>query len=82
MSVWKEEHEASRRKVRARAEHAFARMKSWKILRDCRIKGEGVRHAMLGIARMYNLALTGQGCGPHGIQACSSDPEDYLRHTP
>ncbi|MGZ2362400.1 IS5/IS1182 family transposase, partial [Streptomyces sp. 372A] len=30
-----------------------------KILRDCRFKGEGFHHAMLGIARMHNLALAG-----------------------
>ncbi len=59
LSAWKEEHNASHRKVRARVEHSFARMKSWKILRDCRLKGEGVHHAMLGIARLYNLTLTG-----------------------
>ncbi|MBB5896560.1 hypothetical protein BJ998_007756 [Kutzneria kofuensis] len=34
-------------------------MKGWKILRDCGLKGDGVHHAMLGIARMYNLALNG-----------------------
>ncbi|MGA5505798.1 transposase [Streptomyces umbrinus] len=56
---WKEEHNASHRKVRARVEHAFARMKTWKILRDCRLKGDGVHHAMLGIARLHNLALAG-----------------------
>lgn len=39
--------------------HAFARMKTWKILRDCRRKGDGVHHAMLGIARLHNLALAG-----------------------
>lgn len=49
----------SHRKVRARVEHAFARMKAWKILRDCRLKGDGVHTAMLCIARMHNLALTG-----------------------
>ncbi|GGZ77161.1 hypothetical protein GCM10010344_50230 [Streptomyces bluensis] len=27
-------------------------MKSWKILRDCRLKGDAVHHAMLGIARL------------------------------
>ncbi|MFF8638935.1 transposase [Streptomyces pilosus] len=57
--AWKEEHNASHRRVRARVEHAFARMKAWKILRDCRLKGDGVHHAMLGIARLYNLTLTG-----------------------
>lgn len=59
LPAWKEEHNASHRKVRARVEHAFARMKTWKILRDCRLKGDGVHHAMLGIARLHNLALAG-----------------------
>jgi hypothetical protein len=49
LPAWKEEHNRSHRKVRARVEHTFARMKSWKILRDCRLKGDGVHHAMLGI---------------------------------
>lgn len=34
-------------------------MKTWKILRDCRLKGDGVHHAMSGIARLHNLALAG-----------------------
>ncbi|MFE2610211.1 transposase [Streptomyces mirabilis] len=58
LPAWKEEHNASHRKVRARVEHAFARMKGWKILLDCRLKGDGVHQAMLGIARLHNLALT------------------------
>ncbi|WP_329182351.1 transposase [Streptomyces sp. NBC_01477] len=56
---WKKEHNKSHKQVRARIEHVFARMKTWKILRDCRLKGDGVHHAMLGIARMHNLALAG-----------------------
>ncbi|WDT59871.1 transposase [Streptomyces sp. G7(2002)] len=56
---WKEEHNKSHKQVRARVEHVFARMKTWKILRDCRLKGDDVHHAMLGIARMHNLALAG-----------------------
>ncbi|MFE5977264.1 transposase [Streptomyces sp. NPDC056460] len=56
---WKEEHNESHKQVRARVEHVFARMKTWKILRDCRLRGDGVHHAMLGIARMHNLALAG-----------------------
>ncbi|MBV1949089.1 transposase [Streptomyces sp. BV129] len=56
---WKEAHNTSHKQVRARVEHVFARMKSWKILRDCRLKGDGVHHAMLGIARLHNLALAG-----------------------
>ncbi|MDH6513863.1 hypothetical protein M2163_009163 [Streptomyces sp. SAI-135] len=51
---------SSHRKVRARVEHAFARMKTWKTLRDCGLKGDGVHHAMLGIARLHNLALAGR----------------------
>lgn len=34
-------------------------MKTWKILRDCRLKGDGVHHAMSGVARHPNLVLTG-----------------------
>ncbi|MFJ4007393.1 transposase [Streptomyces sp. NPDC090023] len=56
---WKRAHNRSHKQVRARIEHTFARMKNWKILRDCRLKGDGVHHAMLGIAHMHNLALTG-----------------------
>ncbi|MDX3099043.1 transposase [Streptomyces sp. ME19-03-3] len=52
---WKQEHNHSHKQVRARVEHVFARMKTWKISRDCRLKGDGVHHAMLGIARLHNL---------------------------
>ncbi|CAM5739756.1 transposase [Streptomyces hirsutus] len=56
LEAWKKQHNASHRRFRARVEHAFARMKTWKILRDCRLKGEGIHHAMLGIAHLHNLA--------------------------
>ncbi|MFE7978638.1 transposase [Streptomyces shenzhenensis] len=46
LPAWKEEHNSSHRKVRARVEHAFDRMKTWKILRDCRLKGDGVHQAI------------------------------------
>lgn len=59
LPAWKEDHNKSHEQVRARVEHVFARMKTWKILRYCRLKGDGVHHAMLGIARMHNLALAG-----------------------
>lgn len=59
LPAWKEEHNTSHRQVRARVEHVFARMKTWNILRDCRLKGDGVHTAMLGIARLRNVALTG-----------------------
>jgi hypothetical protein len=38
-------------------EHAFARMKHYKILRDCRQRGEGLPRAVQAVARMHNLAL-------------------------
>jgi hypothetical protein len=38
LADWKEAHNRSHRQVRARVGHAFARMKGWKILRDCRLK--------------------------------------------
>ncbi|GHF16660.1 hypothetical protein GCM10014715_84840 [Streptomyces spiralis] len=59
LPAWKEEHNKSHKQVRARVERVFARMKTWKVLRDCRFRGDGVHHAMLGIARMHNLALAG-----------------------
>lgn len=33
------------KQVRACVEHLLARMKTWKIPRDCRFKGDGVPHA-------------------------------------
>ncbi|MEW2049336.1 transposase [Streptomyces sp. NPDC005476] len=55
LADWQTEHNRDHKKVRARVEHVFARMKNWKILRDCRLKGDGVHHAMLGIAHLQNL---------------------------
>ncbi|MDX2565205.1 transposase family protein [Streptomyces sp. TX20-6-3] len=46
------------RKVRARVEHAFARMKHYKILRDCQQRGNGLHHAVQAVAHMHNLTLT------------------------
>ncbi|SJZ79067.1 Transposase DDE domain-containing protein [Marinactinospora thermotolerans DSM 45154] len=47
------------KQVQARIEHAFTRMKTGKVLRDRRLKGDGVHHAMRGIAGLYNLTLAG-----------------------
>ncbi len=52
-----EEDNAQHRKVRARVEHTFSRMKNYKILRDCRQRGDGLHHAVQAVARMHNLAL-------------------------
>lgn len=54
-----EEDNAEHRRVRARVEHTFARMKNWKILRDCRQKGDGLHHAVQAVATMHNLAMAG-----------------------
>ncbi|MFE2992901.1 transposase family protein [Streptomyces sp. NPDC059262] len=53
-----DEDNAEHRGVRARVEHAFARMKHYKILRDCRRRGPGLHHAVQAVAHMHNLALT------------------------
>ncbi|GAA2810779.1 hypothetical protein GCM10010441_39300 [Kitasatospora paracochleata] len=58
LAEWQAEHNREHKQIRARVEHVFARMKAWKILRDCRLKGDGVHHAMLGIARLHNLLQT------------------------
>jgi hypothetical protein len=34
-------------------------MKAWKILHDCRLKGDGVHTAILGVAGLHKLAFTG-----------------------
>ena len=44
-------------KIRARVEHVIGRMKNYKILRDCRQRGDGLHHAVQAVARMHNLAL-------------------------
>lgn len=53
---WKQTHNKPHKQVRARVQHAFARMKTWEIPRDCRLKGEGAQDAMSGIARLRNLS--------------------------
>lgn len=53
-----EEDNVEHRRVRARVEHAFARMKHYKILRDCRQRGNGLHHAVQAVAHMHNLTLT------------------------
>ncbi len=52
-----EEDDAAHRKVRARVEHTFARMKNYKILPECQQCGDGLHHAVQAVARMHNLAL-------------------------
>ncbi|MFD9605183.1 transposase [Streptomyces sp. NPDC059970] len=79
---WKEEHNRSHKQVRARVVHTFARMKTWQILRDCRLKGEGVHHGILGVARLHNLALAGQMRARMDDEPCPHPFEDHLRDKP
>lgn len=58
LTGWKERDNTAHRRVRARVEHTFAVMKTWKILRDCRRRGRGVYWATTGAAHLRNLALT------------------------
>ncbi|MFI1285887.1 transposase family protein [Streptomyces sp. NPDC020858] len=55
----KQARDTSGKRAPARFVHVFARMRTWKILRDCRLNADGVHHAMLGIALMHNLGLAG-----------------------
>jgi hypothetical protein len=48
---------AEHHRVRSRIEHPFARMKSYKILRYCRYKSDGLHMAMQAVATLHNLAL-------------------------
>lgn len=52
-----EEDNAEHRRVLARVEHVIDRMKNYKILRDCRQRGDGLHHAVQAVAHMHNLAL-------------------------
>ncbi|WP_083753277.1 transposase family protein [Actinosynnema sp. ALI-1.44] len=56
---WQEDLNTVHRKVRARVEHALARMKTYKILRDYRRAGHTLATTASGIAFLHNLAITG-----------------------
>ena len=64
MPHWKEALNTVHKCVRARVEHTFAHMKSWNILRNCRRKRDGVKHATRDIALMRNLAITAYPAAP------------------
>jgi hypothetical protein len=56
---WKEDLNAVHRSVRARVEHALARMKEWKILRDYRRAAHTLTDTASGIAHLYNIVIAG-----------------------
>ena len=53
---WQEDLNTTHRKIRARVEHALARMKCWKILRDYRHAASTLSDAVSGIAHLHNIA--------------------------
>jgi hypothetical protein len=55
---WKEDLNATHRTVRARVEHALARMKEWKVLRDYRRAASTLTDTAAGIAHLYNIVTT------------------------
>lgn len=59
LAEWQEERNAIHRKVRARVEHALARMKCWKVLRDYRRAASTLADTASAIAHLHNIALAG-----------------------
>ena len=45
------------RKRRTRVEHAIARLKTWRVLRDHRRKGRNLLHTLQAVAFLHNLVL-------------------------
>jgi hypothetical protein len=58
LPAWQEDLNAGHRKIRARVEHALARMKCWKILRDHRRAASTLNDTVSGIAHLHNILLT------------------------
>ncbi|MDI6102362.1 transposase family protein [Actinoplanes sp. NEAU-A12] len=56
---WKQDYNSGHRKIRARVEHALARLKTYKILRDYRRAGSTLAVTAAGIAHLHNIALAG-----------------------
>ncbi|WP_433264780.1 transposase family protein [Actinosynnema sp. CS-041913] len=59
LADWQEDLNTVHRSIRARAEHALARMKNWNILRDYRRAAHTLRDTASAIAHLHNLTLTG-----------------------
>jgi hypothetical protein len=59
LPAWKQDYHAGHRKVRARVEHALARLKTYKILRDYRRAGSTLAVTTSAIAHLHNIALAG-----------------------
>jgi hypothetical protein len=62
---WKENLNAQHRRIRAGVEHALARLKTWKILRDYRRAASTLTDTASGIAHLHHL-LAGGDVDPAG----------------
>jgi hypothetical protein len=56
---WKTDLNKQHRTVRAQVEHALARMKTFKILRDYRRAANTLADTASGIAHLHNIILAG-----------------------
>ncbi len=52
---WKHDYNSRHRKIRACVEHALARLKTYKILRDYRRAGRTLTVTAAGIAHLHNI---------------------------
>ncbi len=79
--AWRASGFSEHRRVRARMEHVIGRMKNYKILRDCRQRGDGLHYAVQAVAHMHNPALAscGQGVTGAGRHRGSSSPTAGVR---
>jgi DDE superfamily endonuclease/Helix-turn-helix of DDE superfamily endonuclease len=59
LPAWKQDYNGGHRKIRARVEHALARLKTYNILRDYRRAAHTLATTASGIATLHNLALAG-----------------------
>lgn len=59
LPAWNQDYNAGHRKIRARVEHALARLKTYKILRDYRRAGRTLAVTAAGVAHLHNIALAG-----------------------
>ena len=59
LPAWKQDYNAGHRKARARVEHALARLKTYKILRDYRRAARTLTTTAGGIAHLHDIALAG-----------------------
>ncbi|MHA7650353.1 transposase family protein [Mycobacterium sp. ML4] len=50
-----DDHDRAHRPIRARVEHVIARTKDWRILRQCRRRGDAINHSLHIITGLWNL---------------------------